>query len=517
METEVIIIGAGPTGLMAACQLSRFGIEFVIADRKSKPTEESRAMIVTARSMEIYQQMGLSDTILDKGKIISSLSVISRGKEKVDFPIGKSGEGLTDFPYMLAFEQSANERLMYETLQQQNKQVLWCTEFISLQQEKDHVMVRLKKINGEEILVRGKYLVACDGAGSAVRQFLKCRFEGGTYENKFFVADTKLSWDQPFNKLIAAPSRKNFSAFFPMHGDQHYRVLGTLPKAYRHQENISFNQLEEVIRSTIGIPLRFEEVNWFSIYHLHHRCADKFRINRCFLAGDAAHIHSPAGGQGMNTGLQDVYNLSWKLAMVLRSYASDRLLNTYHIERYPFAKWLLKFTDRIFGFMTSSNVLISFLRLNLLNLFIGRMISKTSSGVRIFRIFSQIWYSYKNSPLSVQQTKQKLSFGAGDRFPYVMVNTDGKIQSCSCLFTAPKFHFVVIADGHEVFQESNIPGQLKAIIEVINLPLSDEWMAIGVKKPLYILVRPDNHIAMACDEFNESRLLTYFIKLNEHQ
>lgn len=490
--TDVIIIGAGPTGLMAACQLTRFGVDLIIIDAKGGTTPESRAMLVTARSMEIYQQMGLSDKILAQGEYIRDLSIHINGKEKVAFSLGKAGDGLTDFPYIQSFEQSGNESLLYGQLKKTDNDVLWRTELVDLEQSAEGVTAKLQDLATKKHLeVRAKYLIGCDGASSTVRQQLKCKFEGRTYENKFFVADTRIDWAQPAHRIVASPSRTNFCAFFPMYDKDSYRVLGTLPKDFYHKENIAFQDIESVVRSTIGIPLQFKTVNWFSVYKLHQRCVESFAVNRCFLAGDAAHIHSPAGGQGMNTGLQDVYNLSWKLWMVLSGTAGGSLLSTYHAERYPFAKWLLKFTDQIFGFMTGSHVLFHVLRKHLLP-FIFKILSISPRiKKRIFRSLSQIWYSYEDSPLSVRHSEQSLTFKAGDRFPYVCLNHNGETISCYHLLTAAKFHLVCIgADNNG--DEDNIARALVPLIRLINLPAGPGWLKLGIKKKLYILVRPDN-------------------------
>jgi 2-polyprenyl-6-methoxyphenol hydroxylase-like FAD-dependent oxidoreductase len=510
MNTTVIIIGAGPTGLMAACQLARFGVDMIIIDAKAGINVESRAMLVTARSMEIYQQMGLSDKVVAGGKYIEDFTIFMEGKEKLRFSMGSTGNGLTDFPYLQSFEQSRNESLLYEHLKSSQHDVLWNTEFLSLERSTESVNVRLQDLTSQQFLhIQAKYLIGCDGASSKVRQQLNCKFEGGTYENKFFVADTKIEWGQPVHQLIAAPTKTNFCAFFPMYEDGSYRILGTLPKSFKDREDIDFKALETVIKDTIGVPLEFKTVNWFSVYKLHHRCVETFSVDRCFLAGDAAHVHSPAGGQGMNTGLQDAYNLSWKLWMVLSGHGGKKLLDTYHAERYPFAKWLLKFTDRIFGFMTSNNTLIYQLRRYLMPA-IFKMVSfspRLKKG--IFTTLSQIWYSYKHGPLSAQHTARSLKFRAGDRFPYILIENDGKMQSCYHLLTGPNFHLLCIGTDAKLKQAS-IPPALMPLIKIVELPLSLDWLKLGVSEQIYILVRPDNYIGLVSDQMHEGTLSDYF-------
>lgn len=510
MKTEVIIVGAGPTGLMAACQLQRFGIEFIIVDVKSQPTKESKATILTARSLEIYQQMGLYEKMKQQGITVKALSIYVNGKKKTDFIIGDAGVGLTDFPHTFSFEQSANEELLYQTLQ---REVLWNTSFVSLQQENDRVIVRLKNHNDqkEDLIVEASYLIACDGARSSVRKFLGCPFEGKTYENKFFVTDTKINWDLPYNKLITVPTKAGLCTFFPMKKERNYRISGTLPKSYHHQEKISFEDLQEVVRSTTKLSVNIEEVNWFSTYRLHYRAVDNFRIGRCFLAGDAARIHSPAVGQGMNNGLQEAYNLSWKLAMVIREHAGNQLLDSYHSERYPFARWAMKYSNRVFELTTSNNKVISFFRLHVIPLVMKLAPKKLLTGTKTFKKTSQLWYNYRKSTLSVHKSNQKLSFKAGDRFPYVMVNLDNELQSCYHLLTAAKFHLVIITDYNAFMPSTLLSDQFESLVKTIVLPLSEAWKNLGVTDTLYILVRPDNYIAMLSDSLQQDTLENYFI------
>lgn len=511
MHTQVIIIGAGPTGLMAACQLARFNIDFIIIDTKPAPTHESRAMLVTARSMEIYQQMGIVDTVLQQGEVISKFAIYMNGREKATLKTAEAGDGLTDFPNLQAFEQFKNEELLYEQLKTTGRDVLWRTSLVSFEQNEDFVLANLydKSDPFRKIVIKASYLLACDGASSLVRQQLGLNFDGGTYQNKFFVADVQLNWQQPVNKLIASLSRINFCAFFPMYGDNNYRILGTLPENFAGTDDISFDDLKDEIIKNVKLPLNIEKLNWFSIYKLHHRCIDQFRVNRCFLLGDAAHIHSPAGGQGMNTGLQDAHNLAWKLALVLKGITGEKLIDTYHTERYPFAQWLMKFTDNIFAFMTGRNRFIYLLRTYLMPYILRLVLSTKWITRRIFRVLSQIWYSYKKSPLSLQFIKQKLHFSAGDRCPYVMTEIDSKLQSIYHLLTEPKFHLLCIGGN---WDSDHIPELLKDYIKIVNLPLNEGWQKLGVKSNLYLLIRPDNYIGLLTDEISPALITGYFDK-----
>ncbi|SEB04884.1 FAD-dependent monooxygenase [Pedobacter hartonius] len=522
LETEVIIIGAWPTGLMAASQLARFGIGFMIFDHKADPSEESRAMVMTARSLEIYQQMGLEDVVFRKGLMFKDIRLFIDGENIVDLSVDEAGRGLTDFPYTFTLEQSANENILYDTIRQHGKEVFWNTSFVSLEQDKLGVIARLdRNPGGEEVSVRAKYLIACDGGRSSVRRYLQCGFKGKTYRDNYFVADARVTWDQPYNKLVSTVSRKNLFSFFPMYGGHRYRISGVLPAQFTGRKDVPFSDLERMIRSTIQIPLEVEQVNWYTVYQLNNRCVDQLRVGNCFLAGDAAHVHSPAGGMGMNTGLQEAYNLAWKMALVLRGHAGERLLDSYHTERYPFAQWLLKYSHRIYALLTSRNPVISWLRLHLPPLVMKRMAKKGGfGGSGSFKKASQIWYNYRDSPLSFHDSHQKLQFKAGDRFPYIMVWGNDLTQSCYHLLTEAKFHLVIVEDQTRMVQDHPVlpplvPPQLEAVIKVLHLPLSAEWELLGLKTTLYLLVRPDNYIAMISDDLNDDQLLLYFDKLKE--
>jgi len=504
--TEVLIIGAGPTGLMAANQLMRFGIDFIIVDCKNGPTKESRAIAVTARSLEIYQQMGLSQQAIEKGKRMNAFNLYSGGKEKAKVKIGEIGKGFSEFSYMLAFEQSRNEEMLAHNLESNGKKIHWNYEFVELKEYNDAIHAVVKN-NNELYSINAKYLIACDGARSPVRHQLNFSFKGGTYDHKFFVADTKLNWKLEYDNLVLTPGDKNFCGFLPLYGEKNYRVLGTLPKEFANREDITFNDIEKVIKQTAGIEMNFEEVSWFSIYKLHHRGVDHFSQGRVFLAGDSAHIHSPAGGQGMNTGLQDAYNLCWKLAFVLRQNANPELLNTYNEERLPFAKFLLKFTDRGFNMMTSDKWYIRFFR----KYIAFNLVRFVSGSGRIkpllFKTISQTGYSYKKSSLSFNKSKQKLKFTSGDRLPYLHG------ENIYPEFTAAGFHLLHI-NADEISEEKRkmINNLFPFPVKIIESKITEGWTKLGMKSELFILVRPDNYLGLIMDSLDVEMIKNYLKK-----
>ena len=496
MDTDVLVVGAGPTGLMAANQLLRFGVDFLIIDSKDGPTRESRAIGVTPRSLEIYQQLGLSDEVLADAANISSVNVFHGGSRKARVDIGEVGVGLSDFTSLIAYEQSKNETLLARNLKDNRHEVMWKTAFESFVERDDGVEVSVRPADGESFTIRCKYLVACDGAKSPVRHQLGCRFDGGTYEHKFFVADTELTWPMDYDQMVVAPGKKNFCAFFPLKGGRTYRVIGTLPVEYSNVDDVGFSDIEAQVTEVLKVGVSFEKVNWFSVYKLHHRMVQQFRHSRIFLAGDSAHIHSPAGAQGMNTGLQDAYNLIWKLAFVLQGHASDRLLNTYNEERLPFARWLLKFTDRAFTVLTSRNWWIRLVRTQ-----IGLRTIALATKFKLvqkmaFRTVSQIAYSYHRSSLSSSAHKQPLKFRAGDRLPYLPEHDLYHRMS------GGGFHLLHINDAPLQVEQQRQLEQNGFPMTVVEMSRDAAWQNQGVTGELFVVVRPDNYIAHIGERFD---------------
>ena len=494
MNTQVTIIGAGPTGLMLANQLQRFGIDFLIVDTKLGPTDQSRALAVSARSMELYQQLGLSDTIRQQSVDLLGFQIYQDGRAFADVDLQNLGWGFSDFPnFMNAFEQSKNEQLLYSNLQEQGKEVLWNHQFIAQQSTTDGVQVTVKDVaSGEKKVITSQYLVGCDGASSPVRKSLKVTFKGGTYENKFFVADTTLEWNLAYDKVMLVPTDEVFITFFPLQGEKKMRVIGTLPEAFSEKESINFEDLETVIRQHTQLDFNIIDVGWHSVYKLHHRCASAFREGRVFLAGDSAHIHSPAGGQGMNTGLQDAHNLAWKMAWVLKGVAKKNLLDTYEEERLPFAQALLNSTDQGFTFLAGSSFWIRNMRKYLLLPSMSVLLKFAPFCRFAFKKISQIDYHYRTYSLSQSTTRQSLAFKAGDRIPYVRPNYYTK-------FSEPSFYLIALSKQSGSNKEEKMASELPVPVKVVGEEIDDAWIKLGVQDKLYILVRPDQYIATVAD------------------
>lgn len=355
LTSDVLIAGAGPSGLLLALELCRHGVRPRVVDPLPGPSPLSRAVVIHARTLGLLDRHGLAAPFVARGEIVRGVALRRAGRRAVTAPLGRIGEGLSPFPFVLTLSQDQTEGLLREALAGYGVAVEWGTALVGLTQDATGVTVALHVAGGAPETGRAVYVAGCDGARSAVRQALGIGFPGGTYEQLFFVADTVtegLTVEAAAGRLLEVSlAPRTFYGFFPLAGGR-TRIIGLLPEGLT-LETATFADVQSALEATERIRVR--EVSWFSTYRVHHRVADHFRQGRAFLVGDAGHIHSPAGGQGMNTGLGDAVNLGWKLAAALRHAAPEALLATYEAERRPFAQQLVATTDRAFTTATQSS------------------------------------------------------------------------------------------------------------------------------------------------------------------
>jgi 2-polyprenyl-6-methoxyphenol hydroxylase-like FAD-dependent oxidoreductase len=508
-KTDVIIIGAGPTGLSLACQLTRYGIDFVIIEKNDGVTPYSKAIGVQARTLEIYEQFGLAQKAIEEGAITGKVRLVAEGEVRGEFNLSNIGEGLSQYPYVLMLEQSKNERLLYDYLQSHRKDVLWKTELESFSQTGAAVTARVKTADGASRTIEAKYLVGCDGAKSPVRHTLGLEFEGSTFERMFYVADAHVDWKLSHDALHVCLSKESFLLFFPLKGEKRYRIVGIFPEEFAKDEgDVLFEEIEQRIKEQAKLELDIHDVEWFSTYKVHTRHVSQFYEGRCFLAGDAAHIHSPAGAQGMNTGIQDGYNLAWKMALAVKGKADEKLLGTYNEERLENAKHLLQTTDRIFQFAAGSEWFLAFLRTNVLPSVAKYILGLDAVKHFVFPLISQIGINYRHSSLSGHAGDENFKVKAGDRMPYFTV--DG--QSVYDRLHQPKFHLLVFSDAPENFQalRTEIESQYAELIDFNAIPLEARVTeAFGTDKSFNVLLRPDNYIGVISKETSSNALRAY--------
>ena len=508
---DIIISGAGPTGLLLANQLARFGINFLIADKKSGPTSESRALALQARSMEIYQQLGVIDEVLRDGEKSLGLGLYKHSKELGAVNLGRMAKDLSPYSFIMVYEQSKNEEMLNTLLQTHGKNVTWNTEIVSYEETENGYKVSTKNTQGSEDNFTCKYICACDGGKSIVRELSGMPFTGGTYENIFFVADTHVKQDLSHDRILGFLSKFSINLFFPMRGSHRYRALGILPKEYYHRDDIKFSEIASHMKNTEKIPFDFYDTSWYSTYRLHHKKVKAFNTGNIFFSGDAAHVHSPAGGQGMNTGLQDAYNLSWKLALVINKKAKPELLATYNEERNPIAEDLLKTTDRFFSVMTSQSAFFTFIRMNIAPLLIPLAVRFKYVRKLIFLFASQIRISYEKSSLSKGNAGK---IKAGMRLPYFTYKENGKdISIYEKTREVYNSNFILLAYGLITNELEDLNKDFFTIVEIEKNSSNDEvFERIGLPKTFIAVIRPDNYILYISERKNVSEMIEHFKK-----
>jgi hypothetical protein len=336
------------------------------------------------------------------------------------------------------------------------------------------------------------------------------------------VLDCKINWPFKDDEAAIALSKDAFGLFFPM-TDGRCRVSGIVSEEYADKDTISFDEVNRDFAKNLKMDLTLSDPQWISLYHAHHRYVADFRKGRCFLAGDAAHVHSPAGAQGMNTGLQDSYNLAWKLALVLRNQADEKILDTYHEERLPIARKLVRTTDRLFGITVSENPLVVFLRVHVMPRLVA-LIPKEKHLLRFaFRLISQIGIHYRNSSLSRDASLGSFPRTAprpGDRLPFVTFHENNKLISIQDKVKAPTFHLLLFGGNKNAERTRAIHDLVDQCGDVIQIetisspPGKDDFYEdLGVQNGGYYLVRPDMYIAYRSTRFDREHLKQFLEKI----
>lgn len=357
-DTTVLVVGAGPTGLMAALTLTAAGVPVRIVDPKSGPTRESRALGVQARTVEVYDQFGLAERMLAQAQSATTFAISEAGSTPArPIPIADLQHGETPFPGIHVFEQSRNEELLADALTAAGGCVEWGTRLVALTTDHAGVEAVLQDSAGNLSRCHARWCVGADGAGSLVRRSVDIPFTGVTDEGRFWVADVDGVTALPRDGIRLQFDEEGLLLAFPMSADgDHQRLLGMV----RGDGDPRADDVLADVARRFGVEHR--TVRWFSHYRVHHRVADAFRAGPVFLAGDAAHVHSPVGGQGMNTGLQDAHNLALKMADVHHGRGHAALLERYEAERRPVARILVSATDRAFGQVSGTSARSRLLR-----------------------------------------------------------------------------------------------------------------------------------------------------------
>ena len=512
MDTDVLIVGAGPTGLMLANQLGRRGIRALIIDRHAGPSLETRALGVQARTLEIYAKLGIIDRALELGKRGTGANIWAEGRKMAHVPLGEAGHSVTPYPFILILGQDDNERIMGDKLRDWGMSVQWSTELVGFDQDPGHVAATLKLADGTTRKITAAWVAGCDGARSSVRELCGITFPGAPYEHVFFVADTEVTGTMVPDEVNVYLWREGFHLFFPMRGKDHWRIVGILPPALRDKEDVGFEAVIPSLRTEAGAGLSFKRCTWFSTYRIHHRSASRFRDRRCFLLGDAAHIHSPVGAQGMNTGLQDAYNLGWKLALVINNQAQAMLLDSYEEERVPVARRLLNTTDRAFRLIVSDSRLAGLFRTQILARIAAFAMSREQIQRFAFRVISQTGIHYRASALSkALEEFPKGAPRAGDRFPWLRLKfqPNGSVEDLFERLDDTRLNLLVIGQAPPPEGELDLGDFLRINVIPADSFNDAELAHARIPRPSFYLVRPDGHVGLCGTRLEATAVTSY--------
>jgi 2-polyprenyl-6-methoxyphenol hydroxylase-like FAD-dependent oxidoreductase len=510
---DVLVVGAGPTGLALAAQLRAFGAGFRVVDRQRDRVHESRALAVQPRTLEVLTGLGIADAMVERGNPAVRLQMHGGGRT-TEAPLFDIGLDDTAYPFLLFLSQAETEAILDQHLAQRGVTVERGVELVGLRHEPEHVVCTLRHDDGRTDEVVARYVVGCDGAHSSVRAGAGIAFAGGAYPRTFVLADLDADGLDP-GAVHVHLAAGGMLFFFPLGQPAPWRLLGMErrtggPAASGHDAP-DLGELQALADAYTGDRVRLHDPVWTTYFRLQHRHATSYRSGRVFLAGDAAHVHSPAGAQGMNTGIQDAWNLGWKLALVADGTANPALLDTYQAERRPVGRDVLRFTDRAFRIATSTNPLIRAVRIHVAPRVL-RLALRFARGRAIgFRAISQLAIDYRDSP-AVREGHPGLGRGprAGDRLPDAPVSVDGRRQSLHRALAAPRFHLLLAGPtGSWPAGDVALPGDRHArhlhVHRLTRAPHpgavvdvdghAHTRLGLDPGRVAHHLVRPDGHIA----------------------
>ncbi|MFY4775778.1 FAD-dependent monooxygenase [Metabacillus sp. RGM 3146] len=500
MKPQVLIVGAGPTGLVLALRLARHRVPFRIIEKHSGPGEASRALVVHARTLEFYQQMGFAEEIVNRGIKINAIHYRKGIDEKAEINFLDLGKGLSPFPFALSYPQDDHEKLLTEKLAAAGVEIEWNTELISYKDDGERIQAVIKK-NGKEETSEFAYLCGCDGAHSTVRKGLDLKFPGGTYEQLFFVADVEADiGNASQNTLNVYLDSEVFYLYMPVRSSGMERIVGIIPAELSGRESIQFTDFQTLIEKRTGIKVK--HVNWFSTYKVHHRVSEHFSRGRVFIAGDAGHIHSPAGGQGMNTGIGDAVNLSWKLAAVLLGKADESILPSYEEERLAFAKTLISSTDKAFTNIIGNDPTSRLLRTVVIPHIAPFLLNHSSAARKAaFNAVSQTRINYRDSEIS-EGTSNKIH--GGDRLPWTKTKHGDNFEPLQSM----DWQIHVYGEAKESLKECAADSN----ISLHEFPWAEGMGDTGLKRNSLYLIRPDGYIALTEAGQDVGKLRQYLSK-----
>jgi 2-polyprenyl-6-methoxyphenol hydroxylase-like FAD-dependent oxidoreductase len=527
-KTEVVIIGAGPTGLTLGVALRRLGVTCQIIEKEKEAPATSRALAIHARTLEILESMGVVSSFLKQGNSVHGMEMFINKKKSFTLSTDQID---TKYSYILVLPQSQTEHILEKEFVELGGVITRGATVRDFREEKEGVSVFFRTSDGEKKEVQGDFLVDCGGAHSLVRHTLAIPFKGKTYgDEDFLIADVKLDWDKETNHAYLFIQKEGVLAAFPLPEGRWRLVVEVHVNKEDNPPEPTLEVLQGLfVQRTGSTKTIVSDLAWASHFTINRRMITEYRRGRVFLAGDAAHIHSPFGGQGMNTGMQDAYNLAWKLAYSIKGYGEDILLDTYQRERVPVAQEVLGLTDVGTNIVASDNFFARFVRERL----VGTIMNTRFVQRKMTSELAELTISYPKSSLShILPQKRRLgaALHSGDRLPYgEFVDSKGKKVSTSHLVSGGVFVGFYCVSSQEELQKA-IP-QMKELekeyskglvlygITKRKSALSDSHILTAQESVFsqydanpesFYLVRPDGYIAYCDSSFVASDIKLFF-------
>ena len=532
----VLVVGAGPTGLMVANELTRHGVPLRIIDRGPAPATTSRALVVQPRTLEILDDIGVIDQTIAAGDSATGLTITFATKTvELDFAGQLTGpKNYTAYPEPRTLSQHDTERILTELLSKRGVEIERGLALTDLTQDGETVTVSVRGEDGSIETLRCRWVIGCDGAHSAVRKAAGIPFTGSTYRDEFIMADAELKWKLPHGGLYGFPSPAGIFAAFSMPGENRYRIFGNFPpgpdRPSAEYSEPTHEEFQAMVDERVPFPAKVVKEYWVTRYRVHSRTVPRYRDGRVFLVGDAAHVHSPAGAQGMNTGIQDAYNLAWKLALVERGLSDESLVDSYQAERHPVGVQLLKTTDRLFSAFGGQNPLARLARGRVAPLLASRVLTRPWVRQRFIGLLAQLRLHYPDSSLNAEDGSGWRDAPApGDRAREADVIIDGRQGRLHEVFRGTH-HTVLLFTGlddearpavevcriaEQIAQD--YPGLVKARVvaaerfddhpAALNDPTRSAHRQYGVASACAFVVRPDKYIGYRGRPVDVDRLM----------
>lgn len=511
---DVVIVGAGPVGLVAACELARRGVTFRIIDKLEAPTDESRAIAVHARSCDMLDRMGVLDDLLATGVKSTGMNMFAGRKKMFQVPLESVD---SPFPYTLVTPQTETERVLTEHLTALGVTVDRGLTLTGLSQDDDVVHLTLLRVDGTTERVDTPWVIGTDGGHSSVRHLVGTKLQGSFKGERFILGDVEVEPHFDNTNMYTYFSPDGPVVTLPMRGGR-VRFLAQIHDAPGMPLNLNpaKEELQKIVDERIG-GITITTPHWLTCFEIHHGQVPAYRWGRVFLAGDAAHIHSPAGGQGMNTGMQDAFNLCWKLAMVIKGDAGDALLDSYHEERHPVGKAVIDFTSLLTRIGTLKGVA------RIARNAIVRVVGNIRPAVRMMASnVEETNIAYKGSP-AVLSRLGHTKIIAGQHLPHIDDANIQKQLTRVCGAENPG-HTVLTVTAGKPAPAAGPAGQVQVLINSDNTPAGGYDAVItdpdgsvakryGLRDGGRVVVRPDGYIGAVTELGDATGIADYFAQI----